>query len=82
MFDYLQPPAPWIQSDDSQTAAESVCEVHVQGKDVFLWLPARFGKSLYYEVLPFVFDVMQCSATLHSRTMEVYQILRCSLQPS
>jgi len=25
-------------------------------KDVFLWLPTGFGKSMRYEVLPFVFD--------------------------
>ena len=34
---------------------ESVKSVY-EGKDVFLWLPTGFGKSLCYEVLPFVFD--------------------------
>jgi len=27
-----------------------------EGKDVFLWLPTGFGKSMWYEVLPIVFD--------------------------
>ena len=28
-----------------------------EGRDVFLWLPTGFGKSICYEVLPFVFDL-------------------------
>lgn len=27
-----------------------------EGKDVLLWLPTGFGKSVCYEVLPFVMD--------------------------
>ena len=35
---------------EQRACIKSVCD----GKDVFLWLPTGFGKSLCYEVLPFV----------------------------
>ena len=38
---------------DEQTACVKAID---EGKDVFLWLPTGFGKSMCYEVLPFVFD--------------------------
>ena len=34
---------------------EAVRHVY-EGKDVFLWLPTGFGKSVCFEVLPFVMD--------------------------
>ena len=38
-------------------AEQAPCIKYIyEGKDVFLWLPTGFGKSLCYEVLPFVFD--------------------------
>ena len=38
-------------------AEQATCVKHIyEGKDVFLWLPTGFGKSLCYEVLPFLFD--------------------------
>ena len=38
---------------DEQTACVKAI---YEGKDVFLWLPTGFGKSMCYEVLPFIFD--------------------------
>ena len=28
-----------------------------EGKDVFVWLPTEFGKTVCFEVLPFMFDM-------------------------
>ena len=37
---------------EQRSAIESV----YRGKDVFMWLPTGFGKSICYQTLPFVFD--------------------------
>lgn len=34
---------------------QAICHLY-EGIDVFLWLPTAFGKSVCYEVLPFLFD--------------------------
>ena len=70
-FNYLWPPAPWMRSDDFLTTAESicVCEVCVQGKGCFPVAAHWLDKSVCYEVLTFVLDVMQCSVTFHSQTL-------------
>ena len=38
---------------------EAICHV-MNGKDVFVWLPTGFGKSLCYEVLPFIHESPTC----------------------
>ena len=42
-----------VTSKDEQTACVKAID---EGKDVFLWLPTGFGKSMCCEVLPFMFD--------------------------
>ena len=32
---------------------QAVCHIY-EGRDVFLWLPTTFGKSICHEVLPFL----------------------------
>ena len=39
---------------------QAVCHVY-EGRDVFLWLPTGFGKSICYEILPFLFDLKLAS---------------------
>ena len=41
-----------VLKSEQASCVKSICA----GKDVFLWLPTGFGKSLCYEVLPFIFD--------------------------
>ena len=41
-----------VMKPEQLEAVRQVC----LGKDVFLWLPTGFGKSLCYELLPFVMD--------------------------
>ena len=56
-FAFLRPPTSWMCSDDAEAGADSVCEVHLRGEGRFSLAPDWLGKSLCYEVLPFVFDM-------------------------
>ena len=47
-----------------KTEQRSSIEVIYHGKDVFMWLPTGFGKSLCFHTLPFVI-VRLLVATLH-----------------
>ena len=47
-----------LQMTDLTLKAEqrSAMEAIYNHEDVFVWLPTGYGKSLYYQVLPFVID--------------------------
>jgi len=49
-----------ILKSEQRSVIESICN----GKDTFVWLPTRFGKSTCYQTLPFVFDKIsrKCAA--------------------
>ena len=45
-------PSTLVLKKEQVSAVRAVYE----GRDVFVWLPTGFGKSICYELLPFVFD--------------------------
>ena len=51
-----------------QEQLTAICNLYQQ-KDIFLWLPTGFGKSVCYKVLPFLFNfagrVLRVLASLH-----------------
>ena len=36
-------------------------------KDVFMWLPTGFGKTICYEILPFLFDYLRSTCTFEKQ---------------
>ena len=61
----------WLRKSELKLKPEQKASIeHIYDcKDVFMWLPTGFEKSIHYEALPFVYDFKAMTVSDHQASV-------------